>query len=103
MVEKLVRDKLPEFVKKMRNEDLDVRIALEEEVTLLLKNKILEEAREVFEAESTEDLAEELADLLEVIKTLAEREKIVELMFDKRESKLLEKGAFEKNIVLIRK
>jgi predicted house-cleaning noncanonical NTP pyrophosphatase (MazG superfamily) len=102
MLEKLVRDKLVEYVKKERNEDLKVRIASEDEMVPLLKKKILEEAQEVFDAKNTVELAEELADLLEVIRALAAREKVVEMMFLKREAKYAERGGFEKGIILLK-
>lgn len=99
-MEKLIRDKLPELVKKERNEDMDIRIASEEEIIPLLKQKIVEEANEVFNATNSVELAEELADLLEVIRALAVKQKVVEMMFLKRESKHAERGGFEKGIVL---
>lgn len=102
MSEKLVRDKIVEYVKQQRNEDLPFRIASEEEIVPLLKKKILEEAQEVFDAKNTVELAEELADLLEVIRALASKEKVVEMMFLKREAKHAERGGFEKGVVLLK-
>lgn len=101
MKEKLIRDKISEFVFKQRGEVLTTRIASPEEALQLLRNKVLEEADEVFKAKTKEELAEEMADLLEVMKSLAEKENIVEEIFLKRESKLLERGGFDLGIVLI--
>lgn len=101
MKEKLIRDKIADFVLKERGEVLTTRVASSEELLQLLKNKILEEAEEVFKANTKEELAEEMADLLEVMKSLAEKENIVEEIFLKRESKLLERGAFDLGVVLI--
>lgn len=101
MKEKLIRDKIADFVLKERGEVLTTRVASSEELLQLLKNKILEEAEEVFKANTKEELAEEMADLLEVMKSLAEKENIVEEIFLKRESKLLERGGFDLGIVLI--
>lgn len=101
MKEKLIRDKIADFVLKERGEVLTTRVASSEELLQLLKNKILEEAEEVFKANTKEELAEEMADLLEVMKSLAEKENIVEEIFLKRESKLLEIGGFDLGIVLI--
>lgn len=101
MKEKLIRDKISEFVFKQRGEVLTTRIASPEESLQLLRNKVLEEADEVFKAKTKEELAEEMADLLEVMKSLAEKENIVEEIFLKRESKLLERGGFDLGIVLI--
>lgn len=101
MKEKLVRDKIAEFVLKERGEVLTTRIANSEELKQLLLNKIVEEAQEVFTAQTKESLAEELADLLEVIKSVAEKEDIVDKLFAKREAKFLERGGFDQGIVLI--
>lgn len=100
MSEKLIRDKLPELVLKERNEVLDTRIADESEMLLFLKQKIIEEANEVFNAKNNSELAEELADLLEVIRALSTKQKIVDFMFLKREAKHSERGGFEKGIIL---
>lgn len=100
MSEKLIRDKLPELVLKERNEVLNTRIADESEILSFLKQKIVEEANEVFNAKNNSELAEELADLLEVIRALSTKQKIVEFMFLKREEKHSERGGFEKGIIL---
>jgi predicted house-cleaning noncanonical NTP pyrophosphatase (MazG superfamily) len=99
--DKLVRDKIAEFVLNNRGEVLNIRMASPEEHRKLLLDKIVEEAHEVASACNREDLAEELADVLEVIKSIAEKENIVDLVFSKRASKLLERGGFDKGIVLI--
>jgi len=101
MSEKLVRDKIADFVLKERGEVLTTRIARPEELKQLLLDKIVEEAQEVFAAQTKESLAEKLADLLEVIKALAEKEEIVNEIFAKREAKFLERGGFSQGIVLI--
>lgn len=99
--EKLVRDKIADFVFKERGEVLNTRVASEEELPNFIKQKILEEANEVFNAKNSIELAEELADLLEVIRALAVNQKIVEMMFLKREAKYSERGGFENGIILI--
>lgn len=101
--EKLIRDGIVDFVFKQRGEILKTRLASSEELCSLLKNKIIEEAYEVFNSKNKDELAEELADLLEVIKTISEKENIVEQVFSKREAKYLEKGGFDKGLVLIGK
>ena len=101
MNEKLVRDKIAEFVMKERGEVLNTRVATPEEYLQLLKNKLVEESQEVLEANTKEELAEELADLLEVIRAISQREGIIDELFKKREAKFLERGGFENGIVLI--
>jgi predicted house-cleaning noncanonical NTP pyrophosphatase (MazG superfamily) len=99
--EKLVRDKIVEFVLQQRGETLNTRIASEDELLNLIKQKILEEAHEVVQAKNAIELAEELGDLLEVIKALAVHQKIVQMMYLKKEAKYLERGGFDKGLVLI--
>lgn len=99
--EKLVRDNIVNYVLNKRGERLVTRTANVEEMTQLLKQKVVEEASEVFATNNKEDLAEEIADLLEVLKSLAEKENIVEEIFKKREAKLLERGGFDQGIVLV--
>lgn len=101
MSEKLVRDKIAEFVLKERGEVLNTRIASKEELLGFIKQKILEEANEVVNTKNSVELAEELADLLEVIRILAINQNVTELMFLKREAKYAERGGFEKGVILI--
>jgi predicted house-cleaning noncanonical NTP pyrophosphatase (MazG superfamily) len=100
--EKLIRDKMPELVLAERGEVLETRIASDEEFLGLLKAKIIEEAQEVVAAQTKEDLAEELGDLLEVIKAIAQNQNIVDEMFKSRDAKELKRGTFEKKIVLVK-
>lgn len=101
MSEKLVRDSIVDFVFKQRGEILNTRVASSDELLTFLKYKIVEEANEVFNAKNKEELVEEMADLLEVMKALASNQSIVDEMFLKRESKYSERGGFEKGIILI--
>jgi predicted house-cleaning noncanonical NTP pyrophosphatase (MazG superfamily) len=100
--EKIIRDKLPEFILAEKGEVMETRIAEPHEVMGFLKAKILEEAQEVFDAPDKTNLAEELGDLLEVIKAIAQHENIVDEMFNARDAKYRKKGGFEKNIILIK-
>lgn len=73
---KLVRDKIPD---KIQSNMEGVRCYVAKEGFLLryLKEKLVEEAYEVLDAETTEDMVEELADVYEVttgIRRLAEKE-----------------------------
>ena len=69
-VQKLIRDRLPEM---MRAQGLAVfdRSLDDQEFVAALKDKLIEEAREVQDAASPGELAEELADVMEVILALA--------------------------------
>jgi predicted house-cleaning noncanonical NTP pyrophosphatase (MazG superfamily) len=101
-MEKLVRDKIAEFVFKERGEVLTTRLASEEEMLSLLKNKLVEEANEVLNATSNDNLIEELADVLEVLKALIVKQNIAEEVFKKREDKCLERGGFDNGVILIK-
>jgi predicted house-cleaning noncanonical NTP pyrophosphatase (MazG superfamily) len=101
-MEKLVRDRIAEFVFKERGEILTTRKATEEELLSLLKNKLVEEANEVLNANSMDELIEEMADVLEVMKAISVKQNITDEIFEKREAKFLERGGFEDGIVLIK-
>ncbi len=87
--DKLIRSKIPA---RMEDEGVSVnRNSLSESEYLSeLKMKILEEAQEVHDAESKEDLTTELADVMEVIHTIADAnaismEDIADAQLKKRE------------------
>ena len=93
---KLVRDKIPEII-EADGKKCDVEIALKEEHYELLKKKLIEETDEFLEDENLE----ELADVMEVIISLAESLGYKEKdLLDKREEKKEEKGGFKKGVVL---
>jgi predicted house-cleaning noncanonical NTP pyrophosphatase (MazG superfamily) len=93
---KLVRDKIPEYIRSKGGKPL-YHTADEKEYWEKLKGKLLEEFEEFKEAESIE----EFADLMEVIDAIADWKK-----FDKkdvegvRNKKSQERGLFKDRIVL---
>lgn len=96
---KLVRDKIPEIISSNGEEPV-TRTLNDEEYKKSLEEKLFEEYKEVIES-SGEDRLEELADLIEVIKFLAESEnssldRIIDISNNKREKR----GGFEKKIFL---
>ena len=100
MSSKLVRDKIPSIILKSGKAVL-FYYADDEEYIKRLKDKIVEEANEVKDAKSSGDMIMELADLYEVMVTLARQYNvplsfIQQLASDKREAK----GGFEKRIIL---
>lgn len=101
MKEKLIRDEIVEYVQRERGETLNTRVATGEELTMFLRCKIVEEALEVSNASNPVELAEELADLMEVMKALAYNQGVVDELFEARERKLNERGGFDKGIILI--
>lgn len=97
-VDKLVRDKMPEI---MRDSGVEIseRVMEWDEYMQRLKDKLLEEAAEVYDASYAVDVTEELADLLEVMMTLAHVNKIeFQCVIQAAERKRAEKGGFYKRI-----
>jgi len=96
---KLVRDRIPEIIES--NGDVcETRILNENGFQIELKKKLVEEANEVLNSPS-EKLSDELADVLEIVNTLANSnglslEKIEEIRKSKREKK----GGFDKKVFL---
>lgn len=96
---KLVRDKIPEINEKNGFKSY-IRVLDDDEYIEALKKKLLEEYNEVVEA-SGKEVLEELADMYEVIKAIAEvhgssMENISRLASKKKKVR----GAFEKKIFL---
>lgn len=98
---KLVRDKIPEII--TRNGDVcETRVLSEKEYEIELNKKLLEEAGEVINAESNEEIKEELADLYEVM--LAKLKLIdgdISEVDEIAKTKRLKRGSFDKKIFLI--
>lgn len=96
---KLVRDKIPELIRK-QGETPHIRILEQEEYLRCLEAKLDEEAEEYHRDKN----AEELADILEVVFSLAEangctQKELMEIYQKKHDAR----GGFEKRIFLISK
>jgi predicted house-cleaning noncanonical NTP pyrophosphatase (MazG superfamily) len=93
---KLVRDKIPEIIKKKGGNPI-THIADEAEYWEKLKEKLLEEIAEFKEDESPE----EFADLLEVVYAIADYKGFnLEEIEKIREKKAEERGGFKDRIIL---
>ena len=96
---KLVRDNIPNIIKN-NGETPIIRILTNEEYKQELEKKLYEEYQEVLES-SGEDRIEELADLLEVIKSLAKLEnKDLDDIINVANQKNSKRGSFNEKIFL---
>jgi predicted house-cleaning noncanonical NTP pyrophosphatase (MazG superfamily) len=107
---KLVRDKMVDIYEhdvlhKISASDYSVRYMEREETLERLKDKLLEEAQEVFDAYGQVDktpLKEEIADVIEVIDAILYHNDIsLEEVLAIRDAKKEKKGGFEKGVYLI--
>lgn len=93
---KLVRDKIPEYIRKKGGNPI-THIADDAEYWQKLKEKLIEEMEEFKKDESME----EFADLLEVIDAIADYKKFDRNEVEKmREEKAKERGRFKDKIIL---
>jgi predicted house-cleaning noncanonical NTP pyrophosphatase (MazG superfamily) len=106
---KLVRDKMADIYKhdvenKISASDYSIRYMEREETLERLKDKLLEEAQEVFEAYGKEDkthLKEEIADVIEVIDAILYHNEIsLDEVLALRDQKKEIRGGFEKGLFL---
>lgn len=106
---KLVRDKMIDIYKndvenKISASDYSIRFMDKAETLEKLKDKLLEESQEVFEAYDKEDktqLKEELADVIEVIDAILYHNNIsLDEVLSIRDTKKEKRGGFEKGVYL---
>lgn len=97
-IDKLIRDLVPGIMRP-RGVSVFERSMKEDEYIQRLKYKLLEEAQEVIDAKTPDEVSEELADLLEVIYALG---KVYNLSMEQIETKRLVKkqqnGGFDNRI-----
>lgn len=99
---KLVRDRIPEII-SANGQQHETRIMENDEHLGLLKKKLLEESQEVIEATDRNEIIKELADLSEVVRSIAEAEGItMEEVITTMEERAEKRGRFKKGIFLER-
>lgn len=99
-VGKLVRDKIPDLIRADGGEPV-VEILNGQDLVFALKDKVVEEAQEVREAESRKDLIEEIGDAYESLDALAREAGISQSEIRiARERKAAEKGVFNEGLYL---
>ena len=95
---KLVRDKIPENINKVKGKKCRWKVLEEEEYIKELDKKLIEEAKEFIE----EHNVEELGDLMEVILSIMEIKKISKEEVEySRIDKKNKKGGFKNRVYLI--
>jgi len=98
---KLVRDRIPEIIKKEGGSPI-TKILDDNEYKKLLRLKLLEEAGEVNAAKTARDLEKELSDVLEVVDAIIKNEALDYKAIAKFKIKRRkERGSFDKRIYLI--
>lgn len=97
---KLVRDNIPKIIEN-EGKKFKTRILDDKEYELELRKKLIEEAKELFEAKSIEEIINELADIYEIIEYLLIVNKIDKRSIDvSRFKKNMKNGSFEDKIFL---
>ncbi len=97
---KLVRDNIPDIIANNGEESI-TRILEDDEYKVELYKKLLEEANEVISSKNSDETIEELADVLEILKSIAElNDKNLDDVVEVAKQKRLKRGGFEKRIFL---
>ena len=98
---KLVRDKIPEII-EANGDDVEFRALGEKEFLKYLKKKIIEEAKEVAETDTDEQLVEEMADIKEVLDALSSLKGFTaEQIHHVQSAKRVKRGGFEKRLLML--
>ncbi len=104
MKTKLVRDKIPEIIEFDSGEKQTYQTASASMMPALLQQKLKEETRELelaIKKGTDAEIINELADIEEVLKAIAEQNKISVSKIEKtRKEKLQKRGGFKKRIVM---
>ena len=97
---KLVRDNIPEMIEN-EGKKFKTRILKDAEYELELRKKLIEEAKELYEAESIERKIYELADIYEIIEYVLLVNNIDKRSVDMyRVKKNMKNGSFDEKIFL---
>ena len=97
---KLVRDNIPDIIASNGEESV-TRILEDDEYKAELYKKLLEEANEVISSKNSDETIEELADVLEILRSIAELNgKKLEDIIEMANQKRLKRGGFQKRIFL---
>lgn len=97
---KLVRDNIPDII-TASGKECDYDILDDRDYVVKLKEKLIEEAREVVTAVDTDEIIRELADVLEIVDAIESHYSIDHSEVIKiKEQKGIKNGKYEKKIIL---
>lgn len=101
MKPKLIRDRIPEIA-KANGVELITQTLESDDFKQALKNKLIEEAQEVSTAESKIDLVKEMADVADVLQTIADTYAItLDEIETHRQMKRQNAGGFTQQLLLV--
>lgn len=97
---KLIRDKIPEIIKK--NEAIPkISVLNDDQFKSALKEKLIEEAKELLEAKTNEEILNELSDAFQLLESIALNNNTTLAEVEKqKEKKKAERGGFDKKLFL---
>jgi predicted house-cleaning noncanonical NTP pyrophosphatase (MazG superfamily) len=97
---KLIRDKIPDIIIASGKKPIVLK-ATKLEIPNLLKSKLIEEAQEVNNSHTQEEIISELVDVLEVVMSLAQHLHVdFKVLERQRQKKAKERGRFKKGLIL---
>jgi len=97
---KLVRDNIIDIILK-NNEIPGYKILNDEDFIIALKEKFIEESKEIIETKTKDEVINELSDILELVGSLSKQYNISEEeLKNKKEGKKTKRGGFDKKIFL---
>jgi len=100
---KLIRDGIPAIIRERGEDGAVLYRATNDEVVLRLKAKLVEEALEAQSAETTEEIAQEVGDIMDVAEELLIRLGVDPTIFKlMRAQKVATYGAFDEGHVFVR-
>ena len=97
---KLIRDKIPEIIKK-NGANPKISVLEKEQFKNALKEKLVEEAKELLEAKTDDEILNELSDVLQLVESIALNNDTTLAKVEKqKEKKKVERGGFDKKLFL---
>ena len=97
---KLIRDKIPEIIKK-NGANPKISVLDDSKFKSALKEKLVEEAKELLEAKTDDEILNELSDVLQLLESIALNNDTTLAKVEKqKEKKKVERGGFDKKLFL---